>query len=427
MNSISHATSSRSAENRNHRLKVLVIARNYPNPVMPFLGAWNAQWTRFMARHCDCRVVAPVPYCPPIPLPSSIRRFRRVPAREVNNGIEVSHPRFVSGPGYFLHRFDSTLWLLSLRSHFDQLRREFPFDLIHVHFSYPDGVVAAEIARRYGVPFIITEHARWRPWMDRYPSVRRKAIRASHSAAFHTGVSRFVVDLIREYTGESERLRVSHLGVDGSVFDLPRPVEKRDLQRVLYVGRLHLVKGVDVLLRAMALLVKRRPTLRLTLVGGNFLYGRTSREADYMRQLACALGLEKHVEFVEPKPAPEVAKLMRQSAVLVLPSRSETFGTVLVEALACGTPVVATDCGGPADIVRQDVGRLVPKESPEALSDAIGEVVDNLEKYSPERLRDYALKNFSWESLAEKTLNLYQQATGLSPLIEISELAHACK
>jgi len=165
--------------------------------------------------------------------------------------------------------------------------------------------------------------------------------------------------------------------------------------------------------------------LRLTLVGGNFLYGRTSREADYMRQLARTLGLEKHVEFHEPKPAAEVAKLMRQSAVLVLPSRSETFGTVLVEALACGTPVVATDCGGPADIVRQDVGRLVPKENPEALSDAIGEIVDNLEKYLPERLRDYALKNFSWESLAEKTFNLYQQAAGVSPVIETSELAHA--
>jgi glycosyltransferase involved in cell wall biosynthesis len=350
-----------------------------------------------------------------------------VPAREVINGIEVSHPRFLSGPGYFLHRFDSTLWLLSLRSHFDQLRREFPFDLIHAHFSYPDGVVAAEIARRYGVPFIITEHARWRPWMDRYPSVRRKAVRASRSAAFHTGVSRFVVDLIREYTGESERLGVSHLGVDGSVFDLPRPAEKRDLQRILYVGRLHLVKGVDVLLRAMALLVKRRPMLRLTLVGGNFLYGRTSREADYMRQLACDLGLEEHVEFNEPKSSSEVAGLMRQSAVLVLPSRSETFGTVLVEALACGTPVVATECGGPADIVTQAVGRLVPKENPEALADAIQEVVDNLEKYSPERLRDYALKNFSWESLAEKTLDLYQQATGVSPVTEISKLAHAAK
>src|SRR5262249_31873840 len=105
MNATSHATSSHSAGDRDHRLKILVISRNYPNAVMPLLGPWIEQWTRFMAKHCDCRVVAPVPYCPPVPAAWNIKRFRQVPSREVIHGMEVSHPRFFSGPGYLLHRF----------------------------------------------------------------------------------------------------------------------------------------------------------------------------------------------------------------------------------------------------------------------------------------------------------------------------------
>ena len=96
------------------RLKVLVLSRNYPNAVMPLLGLWIEQWTRFLGEHCDCRVVAPVPYCPPVPASWDIGRFRQIPANEVINGVPVSHPRFLSGPGYSLHRFDSRLWLASL-------------------------------------------------------------------------------------------------------------------------------------------------------------------------------------------------------------------------------------------------------------------------------------------------------------------------
>jgi glycosyltransferase involved in cell wall biosynthesis len=396
------------------RLKVLVLSRNYPNEVLPLLGLWVEQWTRFLGKHCDCRVVAPVPYCPPVPATWEISRFRRVPPHEVINGIKVSHPRFLSGPGCTLYRFDSRFWLASLVPHCDRLRKEFPFDIIHAHFSYPDGVVAAELARRYGVPFIITEHARWRPWMDRYPSVRKLAMDASRSAAFHTSVSRFVRDQIRDFTGESERLVVTHLGVNGDVFVPPDPGEQRYPNQILYVGRLHLVKGVDVLLNAMTLMLRRRPATRLVLLGGNF-YSGTSGEVAHIHQLAADLKLQGNLEFVGPKSPAEVAVYMRRSAVVVLASRSETFGAVLVEALACGTPVVATRCGGPEDVVTEELGRLVPKEDPEALGEALAAVLENPEQFPASVLRQTALDRFSWESVARKTLDLYERAVTAHP------------
>jgi glycosyltransferase involved in cell wall biosynthesis len=98
---------------------------------------------------------------------------------------------------------------------------------------------------------------------------------------------------------------------------------------------------------------------------------------------------------------------MRQSAVLVLPSRRETFGSVLVEALACGTPVVASRCGGPEDIVTPEVGRLVEPEDEHALAAAIEQVLDDAAAYEPVRLREYALEHFAWPRIAGRIAELY--------------------
>lgn len=391
------------------RRKVLVFSRNYPSDSMPLLGPWVEQWARATARHADVQVVAPVPYCPPVSSHLAISRFRRIPKKETINGIPVTRPRFISGPGYSLHSFESRLWNLSLTPELDRLREEFRFELIHAHFSYPDGAVAAALGRRYGVPVIITEHARWRPWMDHYPTVRRIAVAASSQAAYHTAVSHFVSGLIREYTGDSPRLLVTHPGVDGSVFTPIADDSQRNLDQIVYVGRLHLVKGVDMLLRAMSRLVRHRPALRLLLVGANF-YAATSREVDYIHRLADELNLGSHVDFAGSLPREAVAEAIRRSALLVLPSRSETFGSVLIEALASGIPVVATRCGGPEEIVTDEVGRLVATEDWEALAVAIDNLLDSLDRYPAAVLREYALARFSWERLMAKMLSLYEDA-----------------
>jgi glycosyltransferase involved in cell wall biosynthesis len=100
---------------------------------------------------------------------------------------------------------------------------------------------------------------------------------------------------------------------------------------------------------------------------------------------------------------------MRQSSLVVLPSRAESFGSVLVEALACGTPVVSTRSGGPEDIVRDEVGKLVPSEDPAALADAIATILAERARYQPARLREYALRRFGWESVTAQTFDVYRE------------------
>ena len=123
-----------------------------------------------------------------------------------------------------------------------------------------------------------------------------------------------------------------------------------------------------------------------------------------------AEGARNYAEFIGERPPDEVARLMRRSAVVVLPSRAESFGAVLVEALACGTPVIATRCGGPEDIVTERVGLLIDKERPDVLAAAIERVLDRRSDYDPAELRAHALDNFSWDRVAQQTVELYDAA-----------------
>jgi glycosyltransferase involved in cell wall biosynthesis len=395
--------------NKNSVPKVLVLSRNYPNRVTPILGLWVESFVSHASRLCEIKVIAPTPYCPPFPGLKGFTRFRSIERALDSNGVDVYHPRFLTGPGYTTYNIESSLYYWSIRHYIDQLRDKFRFDLIHANFGYPDGVVAAKLADRYKVPFVITEHASWKPWMDNYPKVHRQAVWAAERSAFHIAVSRFARETIAYYTGDSKRLRIVPNGVDIDIFTPRTNGESVDPNQILYVGFMRHVKGVDVLLRAMQQLVKHNSKLKLVLVGGGIYRHSQAQELD-LRQMAHELGVSEHVSFVGIKSRKEVAKYMRQSSLLVLPSRTETFGAVLVEALACGTPVVATTCGGTVDIVNRDVGRLVPKENAGELARAIQEVISERGKFDPAALRDYAVKNFSWEQIARRTVDLYGEA-----------------
>ncbi len=389
--------------------KVLVLSRNYPNSVTPILGLWVEGLVRHISKSCEIRVVAPIPYCPPLPGLGELRDFRTIARNQSMDGVDVAHPRFLTGPGNSTYNVEANLYYWSVRRTVDRLRDRFPFDLIHAHFGYPDGVVAAKLAKRYKVPFIITEHASWVPWMNSYPKARRQAVWAASRCSFHIAVSKFARQTIEQFTGRSDRLRVLPNGVDVNVFRRMAHFGSTDPNQILYVGFMRHIKGVDILLRAMALLVKQKPDLRLVLIGGGIYRDSKSQERD-LQELARKLQLEKNVEFVGIKAPHEVARYMCESSLLVLPSRTETFGAVLIEALACGIPVVATRCGGTEDIVRDEIGRLVEKENSEELAGAMMDVIVNRNEFDPEALRRYALKNFSWEEVAKRTGELYNEA-----------------
>ncbi len=402
------------------RPRVLVLSRNYPNDVLPLLGLWAARLVRHAAATCDMRVVSPVPYCPPLPLlPETFRRFRRVrrerEEESAGEAVRVWHPRFLTPFGAGYPGLEARGYYAAAAPLVRRLFRDAPFDLIHAHFTYPDGWAAARLGRRLGVPVVITEQAMWGPWMDADSAMRRGALWAAGECRFHVAISNALRASIERLTGPSPRLRVIPDGVDGSLFTLPAPGRGRVRDRILFVGNIRHVKGVDVLLRAVHVLAGRGRAVRLVLVGESFFRG-YREDYERMQRLAVELGIAGLVEFVGGKSDAEVVRLMQESALLVLPSRRESLGMVLAEALACGTPVVATRCGGPEDIVAPGTGELVPVEDPEALARGIEAVLGRPESYDPQLLRRHALEHFGLEAVHRRYEALYREAMASGPV-----------
>lgn len=391
------------------RLKVLVLSRSYPNTVLGDFGPWVRRMVSKCATWCDLKVIAPVPYCPPLVLSNYYSKFRLIERESKVDNVDVYHPRFLVGLGRTLYCTEAVSYWAGIQALTDRLFLESSFDLIHAHFTFPDGVVGAQLAKRYGVPLVITEHALWQPsLLDASPVVRRQTVWAAEKANAHIAVSEAVRQSIAGFTGLPEKIHVIPNGVDEKMFS---PAQNKNVCRknqILFVGVLNFNKGVDVLLKAMNQLIQKHDELKLVLVGGAY-YRNTHVQENHLRELAQDLGLSRHVAFVGKKSGQEVAQYMRESALLVLPSHRESFGSVLVEALASGIPVISTYCGGPEDIVQKSVGRLVPKNNVQALAGAIEDVIENREKFSSSRLRNHAVERFSWDKVAYSTASLYDK------------------
>jgi len=398
------------ASSHPRRPKVLFLSKNFPNKVFDVLGLWVENLVRHSVSFCEPKVISPVQYCPPLPgLPDYYARLRSIPRHCSWDGVEVFYPRYLVGPGYSLRSIEWATYYLAARRQADQLRHEFPFDLIHAHFTYPDGCAAVRLGRRFQVPVIITEHVPWGPWMDSSTIVLRQAIRAVRECTLLVAVSTSVRDSILGVVGAPEKMRVIPNAVDGTIFTLSTKGQRPKDNQIIFVGAIRPVKGVDILLRATRLLVESGRDIHLLLVGESF-FKNYQREYERIRRMVQELNLEGRVQFVGKRRPVELVRYVQESAALVLPSRAESFGMVLVEALACGTPIVATRCGGPEDIVNGQVGVLVPPENPQALAAGIAHVLDKRNSYNPEVLRSYALQHFGLDSVGSRLKTLYAEA-----------------
>ena len=393
--------------------RVLVLARNYPNNAMPLLGLWTRRLVHAVTESAEVKVLAPVPYAPRLVarVAPYYARYREVVPHWWDGPVEVIHPKLLVGPGQWLYTLEALSYIGAVLPVVRRLRHNFPFDLIHAHFTYPDGVVASLLGRLYGVPVVITEHSLWLPWIRQYPNVQWQAARASGACDAHIAVSRAVRRHIGEVTGDPGKVQVIPNAVDGEVFRA-QPGQQRVAGQILFVGIVREAKGVDVLLRAICELRRQRPGVRLVMVGEPF-YRAYMQEAERLTRLINDLGLVDCITVLGKQSPGRVAQLMSESQIVVLPSRRESFGTVLIEALACGTPVVATRCGGPEDIVGPEVGYLVPPDDAPALARALKAVLDDTGAYAPDVLRQYALARFGAPAVGQQLAAQYARVLGL--------------
>lgn len=389
------------------RLRVLVLSWNYPTQAAPQRGLWVERMCDAASRDADVQVIVPTPYVPPLMPTQALSRFRRVPRRERRGHVAIECPRVPGSIEYLTHGFDARLALPRLRTVARRLHRERPFDLIHAHFIYPDGVVASHLGRDLGVPVMTSEHAFWTPWLEDQPRVREQVHGALPAIRLIAPVSEFLRQSILGYAGD----RIARSAVLPNVVDdvtfCPGPVA-RDPRELLFVGLVRKFKRVDVLLRAVAEVRRLMPDVRLRILSANAFraYSTDRRE---MADLIASLGLETAVTVVNGSDPPAVAEAMRRCAFVVVSStRRETFCSVAAEALACGTPLVVTRCGGPEEFVAPEDGVMVEPDDPSALAAGILQAFERRASFDEAAIRARIVGRFGRAAWCDRAMATYE-------------------
>ncbi|MCJ8158195.1 glycosyltransferase [Sphingomonas sp. LaA6.9] len=372
-------------------LRVLTLSSLFPDATRPNFGVFVERQTLSLAARCDIalEVIAPIGV-PPWPLSrhARYRGFDVVPEREHWKGLAVHRPRFPVIPGG--NGFASAaLMARAVLPVARRLHAQHRFDLIDAQFFFPDGPAARRIARALDLPFSIKARGADIHYWGRQRG-SRKAIRdAGGSADGLLAVSAALRDDMATLGIPSNRTRVHYTGVD---LDRFRPGDRgalkaeRDIQGplVISVGALIPRKGQALLIDALTLL----PGVTLALAGEGS--DRAKLEAQ-----AARLGVSERVRFLGSIAHEALPGWLAAADVMALPSSSEGLANAWVEALACGTPIVISDCGGARELLdRPEAGRIVARESGEIAS-AIAETLSNPPDAAQVRK---TAERFTWEA-----------------------------
>jgi D-inositol-3-phosphate glycosyltransferase len=352
------------------------------------------------------------------------------PVAELAPGVFVRH--VPAGPFEDLDKADLPGQLCHFT--FEVLRAEAAYapgryDVVHGHY-WLSGQVGAVAKERWGVPFVQSMHTLGRVKNAALTAgdAAEPAERIRGEAEVVAAADRLVANtddearqLIDLYAAEPTRVRTINPGVDLAVFTPGSQLAARqrlglpaDAVVLVFAGRMQPLKAPHVVLRAAARMVRDDPALadrlRVAFVGGPSGTGRA--DPDGLTELAAALGISGIVRLEPPCPQPELAEWYRAATVVMVPSCSESFGLVAVEAQACGTPVVAASVGGLRTAVRDGIsGVLVDSRDPAQYARAVQDLIarpDTLARLA-RGAREHA-SGFGWGVTVDRLLALYAGA-----------------
>jgi glycosyltransferase involved in cell wall biosynthesis len=347
-------------------LKVLLFTNLFPSSWEPSRGIFNLRRFKGMSQFCDIRVVAPVSFRKRIARPME---FFRPPSDRFER-IEASYPTNWTVPRV-LAPFHARDMFLSVRSHVRELRRRFPFDAIVGAFAYPDAVVAARLAKEFDCAFVALVMGSDINDLAQRPSLKNQIRGALRDARAVIALSGALKERVVELGVPEDRVFVQHNSVCGKEFAIrDRVAARKELgmdpegQLACFIGNLAHEKGPDVLIEALVRMGARSKSLHVAFVGDGAMRAELEKRTR-------TLGLADKVTFTGRCRPERVPLWISASDVVCLPSRREGCPNVVLEALACGRPVVASAVGGVPELLSQSNGVLVAPDDPVAFGLAL--------------------------------------------------------
>lgn len=329
--------------------------------------------------------------------------------------IDFNFPCFTSHP-----RSNITFYQLNktqIRGYIDIMVRvtgeeadKFKPDIIHAQHLW----ITPYAAQKTGIPYVVTVHGTDLKGFKQDKRYHPYALKGAQNARKVITISKQVDRETKElYKIEDERRIIIYNGYDTRLFRVKDLSRREVLDRfgiseipdylVFFAGKLAHFKGVDILLKAAKIYENQMKEEVMTLIAGNgVMYEELKELRDFLKL--------KKTFFLGHVNQDQLVDLYNIADVSTVPSRSEPFGLVAIEALACGTPVVATNQGGLPDFINEDVGALVEVEDDIALAEAIiNELTRSDKKERRKKASEYAVKNFSWKNTVREVEKIYKE------------------
>ena len=394
----------------NTPLHLLTFGTLYPNAAQPNHGVFVENRLRHLVASGEAAstVLAPVPYFPRGRLAAWFGRrfgwaqFAQAPGHEVRHGLPVHHPRYLTIPKFGMNFAPSLLARTAMPAVRRLLDQGVKIDLIDAHYVYPDGVAAVMLARHFHLPVTITARGSDVTQLPDFAMPRRMIQWAIGEADALISVSAALGQRLIELGAEPAKVNVLRNGIDTKLF---RPVDRDSVRReiglpdgkklLISVGHLIERKRNRLTIDAVALL----PDVHLALVGDGPERAALQAQAEH-------LGVADRVHFLGAKPHTALAAYYAAADAMVLASSREGWANVLLEAMACGTPVIASNIPGNPEVVQSRAAGLIVREnSPQGIAEAARDLLAD----PPDRAatRAYA-ERFGWDETTQGQLRIFR-------------------